>query len=88
MKKCSYFWLNYRRKCSLLTFSTKNGKVFVFFWLDYIRKFSPDAFNYVVTFLSMWSWESDWSATGHVSLFYTWRLVMLHDAFHLAFSLL
>ena len=30
MEKCSYFWLDYIRKCSPLTFSTKNGNVFIF----------------------------------------------------------
>ena len=30
------------------------------------KVFSSDIFKYVVTFLSMWTWESDWSATGHL----------------------
>ena len=61
MEKCLYFWLNYIRKCSPLTFSTKIGKVFVFLVKLYKKVFSSDIFNYVVTFLSTWSWESDWS---------------------------
>ena len=84
MEKCLYFWLNYIRECSTLTFSAKNGKVFIFLVKLYKRVFHPNIFSHMVNFLSLWGWESDWSPTGqpngHVSLFHVWGLVALHDA--------
>ena len=64
MEKCLYFWLNYIRECSTLTFSEKNGKVFVFLVKLYKRVFHPNIFSHMVNFLSLWGWESDWSPTG------------------------
>ena len=63
-------------------FSAKNGKVFVFLVKLYKRVFHPNVFSHMLIFLSLWGWESDWSPTGHVSLFHVWGLVTLHDALH------
>ena len=38
-----------------LTRTLKNGKVFIFLVKLYKRVFYPNIFNYVVTFLNMWS---------------------------------
>ena len=45
MEKCSYFWLNYIRECSTLTFSAKNGKVFIFLVKLYKRVVHPNIFK-------------------------------------------
>ena len=80
MEKYLYFWLNYIRKCSNLTFSAKNGKVFIFLVKLYKRVFHPNIFSHMVNFLSLWGWEGDWSPTGHIALFYVWGLVVFPDA--------
>ena len=81
MEMCSYFWLNYIEECSTLTFSTKNGKVFIFLVKLYKRVFHPNIFSHMVNFLSLWGWEGDWSPTGQIALFYVGGLVTLPDAF-------
>ena len=78
MEKCSYFWLDYIVECSTLSFSAK--KVFVFLVRLYSGVFHLIIFNLTVNFLSLQSWEADWSPTGCIAVFYVWGLVTLPDA--------
>ena len=73
MEKCSYFWLNYIEEYSTLSISANNGKVFVFLVKLYRGVFHPINFSLMVNFSSLWSWEGNWSPTGHllVALLYS-----------------